>query len=87
MAEIGWFREVYGEQIQLTPLSIDIQKDYPILYWKKLPTAHVASFSVEKAEPGWINGRNGEPNWFREGKFCASKWHTEPWDLQAWPSN
>lgn len=86
MAQMGWFQELSERQIQLGTLSVEMQMDYPILYWKRLPKIYLASFSVKPAEPRWPGGQNGEPKWFREWWLSTTHWYTKPWELETWPT-
>ncbi len=89
MAVLGWFQETDGGRVHLNAIQIQKLSDYPILYWKRLPSVFKVNFTFEKAEarwsgdgPAWLN----EPKWFKEWRAAATHWYTKPWELAAWPS-
>lgn len=82
IAYMGWYPEVRGECIEFETINWQTHTDFKILYWKRLPFVHHASFRVRVAEGRW---RNGEPEWFRDWWSSTKKWHKEPWHLPDWP--
>jgi hypothetical protein len=71
--------------------SIQIQKldDYPIFYWKHLPSVFKANFAFNKADPR-LSGDGPawprEPEWFHEWQASTTSWYRKPWEMPEWPS-
>lgn len=90
MAVLGWFQETNNGRVHLESVVFEEFKDYPIFYWKNLPSVYKATFTFEQAEarwsgtgPAWMN----EPKWFKEWWIAASSsWYRKPWELPEWPS-
>jgi hypothetical protein len=84
IAYMGWYPEVNGEQIQRDTITWQTHTDFEVLYWKRLPFVHHASFKVLPAQARWNNYR--EPQWFRDWWVSSCSWHKKPWELPSWPS-
>jgi hypothetical protein len=83
IAYMGWYPQVNGEQIQLETIRWQTHTDFEILYWKRLPFVHHASFRVRTVEERW---GEGQPKWFRDWWLSTRSWHKKPWNLPGWPS-
>ena len=83
IAYMGWYPEVRGEYIEVDTVNWQTHTDFEILYWKRLPFVHHASFRVRIAEGRW---RCLAPKWFGDWWASTRKWHIQPWDLPSWPS-
>lgn len=84
IAYMGWYPEVNGEQIQLDTIKWQTHTDFEVLYWKRLPFVHHASFKVLPAQARWNSYR--EPEWFQDWWVSTRSWHKQPWELPNWPS-
>lgn len=84
IAYMGWYPEVRGEYIEVDTVNWQTHTDFEILYWKRVPFVHHASFRVRVAEGRWQ--RCLAPKWFGDWWASTRKWHIEPWDLSNWPS-
>jgi len=83
MAYMGWYPEIHHEKILCETVEWHTQTRFPILYWRRLPFVHHASFKVVSAEARW---GVAAPAWFREWQFASTSWHKDPWDLPGWHS-
>ncbi len=89
VAYMGWYQQMERRRIQLETVTWQTHSDFEIVYWKRLPLVHQASFLLLPAR-----GRTGTkwywshetPGWFREWYISVISWHKKPWDLQGWPS-
>ncbi len=83
IAYMGWYPEVSGEQIQMETVTWQAHTDFKIVYWKRIPFVHHASFQVQSVNQRWI----GEiPRWFQDRWISSQSWYTKPWDLHGWPT-
>jgi len=80
MAYMGWYGKLSSSQIQFDTVSWQTHSNFEILYWKRLPLVHHASFSLQPVEGKFQSW----PTWFYEW-FFAKRWHKDPWDLPGWP--
>jgi hypothetical protein len=89
MAVLGWFQETDSGQVDLNSIEVQKLDNYPILYWKRLPSVYRITFNFLKADARW-NGSGPawlrEPEWYREWWNSRDKWYKRPWDLPVWPS-
>lgn len=84
IAWMGWYPEVRGEKILVESIKWDGQKDFEVLYWKRLPFVHRATFQVKFAKERWTSYK--VPEWFSEWWGNSLHWHNDPWELPSWPS-
>jgi hypothetical protein len=75
IAYMGWYPEINREQIKIETIDWKSHSDFEILYWKRLPFVHHASFGLEPAKPRWAAG---EPPWFQEWRCSALSWCKQP---------
>jgi hypothetical protein len=86
VARLGWFSELDDTRIDINTIELQTHSEFQVLYWKTLPNVYRATFSLAHAESRWMNGRSGEPKWFREWWHSTTKWFTQPWELPDWPA-
>ena len=84
MAHMGWYPQINNERIQLETVAWQTHSDFEILYWKRLPFVHRASFALQPADERWWS--TAWPKWFDEWFSCARHWYKQPWELPGWPS-
>ena len=84
IAYMGWYPEVRREQIKLATIQWETLTDKEVLYWKRLPFVHRASFQTTPAEARWNSYK--EPQWFWEWWVSTCSWHKKPWELPNWPT-
>ncbi len=84
MAYLGWYPEIHDQAIVLETVELTHRTDFPILYWKRLPSVYNAVFQLKPPTDG---PQRATPlssfPWFRD--WAALKWHRDPWDLPHWP--
>jgi hypothetical protein len=89
MAILGWFQESDEGRADLGSIEVQKHQEFPILYWKRLPSVYRITFRIERAEARWSgDGPHWllEPKWFREWWRSTRVWYTEPWELPIWPT-
>jgi hypothetical protein len=89
MAVLGWFPELGGGRVDVNSIQIQKLDDYPIFYWKYLPSVFKANFAFNKADPR-LSGDGPawprEPEWFHEWQASTTSWYRKPWEMPEWPS-
>lgn len=91
MARLGWFPELHSDRtIEIDSIEIEELRDFPILYWKRLPHVYRATFKCRKSEPRWRSRPNYSfrpaPAWFETWWPTTVSFYTEPWHLPSWPT-
>jgi hypothetical protein len=83
MAYLGWYGEIEDRQIEPQTIRLETHSNFQILYWKRLPLVHRATFELKPAIPQPFRRT---PQWFNEWYRSAIAWRKKPWDLPGWPA-
>jgi hypothetical protein len=91
MARLGWFPELHSDQtIEIDSIEIEELKDFPVLYWRRLPHVYRATFKCPTGEPRWRTRRNYSfrpaSAWFEAWWPTTVSFYSKPWELPGWPS-
>jgi len=81
MAYIGWYPEIHPHSIVWDTIELVVRTDFPILYWKRLPTVYHVLCQLGTVKPRW---GCPAPLWFRAWREATMSWCTAPWDLPGW---